>query len=121
MNIINAICLNCQLHHSVRDGQLIECGHHELERHVIPTWPSLNEDLIRTEEDHMPRNHESKTTGGKTEAKKPSASQLQQEIEQLAYTLFCQCGYDHGHDVEHWAEAERRVQERYQGARNKEE
>ncbi len=63
----------------------------------------------------MPRNHESKTTGGKTEAKKPNVSQLQQEIAQLAYTLFCQCGYEHGHDVEHWAEAERRVLERYQG------
>jgi hypothetical protein len=37
----------------VRDAQLIECGHHELERHVIPTRPSLNEDLIRTEEDRF--------------------------------------------------------------------
>lgn len=69
----------------------------------------------------MPRNHESKTNGGKTEAKKPNASQVQQEIEQLAYKFYCECGYEHGHDVEHWAEAERRVHEHYQGTRNKEE
>lgn len=63
----------------------------------------------------MSRKHESKTNGGKTEAEKPNASQVQQEIEQLAYTFFCQCGYEHGHDLEHWAEAERRVLERHQG------
>lgn len=63
----------------------------------------------------MSRKHESKTNGGKAEAEKPNASQLQQEIEQLAYTFFCQCGYEHGHDLEHWAEAERRVLERHQG------
>lgn len=67
----------------------------------------------------MPRNHESKTNGGKTDPEKPNAPQLQQEIEQLAYTLFCQCGYEHGHDLEHWTEAERRVFERHQGQSKK--
>ncbi|MBA3966854.1 MAG: DUF2934 domain-containing protein [Nitrospirales bacterium] len=27
----------------------------------------------------------------------------------LAYQLFCQSGYQHGKDHEHWLEAERRV------------
>lgn len=65
----------------------------------------------------MPRNHESETTGGKTETKKPNASQLQQEIEQLAYKFYCDCGYEHGHDLEHWAESERQVLGRYRGMR----
>ncbi|ALA60636.1 DUF2934 domain-containing protein [Nitrospira moscoviensis] len=63
----------------------------------------------------MSRKHESKTNGGKTEAEKPNASQLQQEIEQLAYKLYCECGYEHGHDLEHWSEAERRILERHRG------
>ena len=33
----------------------------------------------------------------------------QEEIRTLAYQLFCECGCEHGHDVEHWLEAERRV------------
>lgn len=37
---------------------------------------------------------------------------IQEEIRQLAYGLFCECGCEHGHDVEHWLEAERRVVER---------
>ncbi|ODT46842.1 MAG: hypothetical protein ABS70_00175 [Nitrospira sp. SCN 59-13] len=37
---------------------------------------------------------------------------LQEEIQTLAYELYCQYGYEHGHDLEHWAEAERRVLER---------
>lgn len=40
---------------------------------------------------------------------------LQQEIQTLAYELYCRCGYEHGHDLEHWAEAERRVLERVEG------
>ena len=63
----------------------------------------------------MSRKHESKTNGGKTEAEKPNASQLQQEIEQLAYKFYCECGYEHGHDLEHWSEAERRILERHRG------
>jgi hypothetical protein len=33
----------------------------------------------------------------------------QEEIRALAYRLFCECGCEHGHDLEHWQEAERRV------------
>ena len=67
----------------------------------------------------MSRKHEWKTNGGKTEAEKPNASQLQQEIEQLAYKLYCECGYEHGYDLEHWAEAERRILERHRGKGSK--
>lgn len=48
----------------------------------------------------------------------PDQAQLQEEIQKLAYGLYCQCGYEHGHDLEHWAEAEERVLEQY-GARAK--
>ncbi|MEK7763306.1 MAG: DUF2934 domain-containing protein [Nitrospira sp. CG24C] len=40
--------------------------------------------------------------------------QLSAEIQQLAYQFYCECGYEHGHDLEHWVEAERRVFERHQ-------
>jgi hypothetical protein len=33
----------------------------------------------------------------------------QEEIRALAYQLFCECGCEHGHDEDHWLEAERRV------------
>ncbi len=33
----------------------------------------------------------------------------QEEIRALAYQLFCECGREHGHDLEHWLEAKRRV------------
>ncbi|MDF0672924.1 MAG: DUF2934 domain-containing protein [Nitrospira sp.] len=33
----------------------------------------------------------------------------QEDIRALAYQLFCEHGCEHGHDVEHWLEAERRV------------
>ncbi len=49
---------------------------------------------------------------------KPERSGLEQvreEIQALAYELHCQCGHEHGHDLEHWIEAERRVLERHQG------
>ncbi|TAJ23669.1 MAG: DUF2934 domain-containing protein [Nitrospirae bacterium] len=39
---------------------------------------------------------------------------MREEIQQLAYALYCQCGYEYGHDLEHWVEAERCVLERYQ-------
>ena len=45
----------------------------------------------------------------------PNQHQLRAEIEQLAYAFYCQCGYEDGHDLEHWVEAERRVLERCQG------
>lgn len=38
----------------------------------------------------------------------------QEDIQTLAHQLFCECGCAHGHDVEHWLEAERRVLERHQ-------
>ena len=38
----------------------------------------------------------------------------QEEIRALAYQLFCEQGCEHGHDVEHWVEAERRVLSRHQ-------
>ncbi len=38
----------------------------------------------------------------------------QEDIQALAYQLFCECGCAHGHDVTHWLEAERRVLERHQ-------
>ncbi len=37
---------------------------------------------------------------------------IQEEIRRLAYELFCECGYERGHDLEHWVEAERKVLER---------
>lgn len=33
----------------------------------------------------------------------------QGKIRALAYQLYCECGCEHGHDLEHWCEAERRV------------
>ncbi len=62
------------------------------------------------------KNHD-KTVDKKTESERPDQEQLREEIQQLAYTLFCQCSYEHGHDLEHWVEAERRVLERYQARR----
>lgn len=37
---------------------------------------------------------------------------IKEEIRQLAYGLFCECGCEQGHDLEHWVDAERRVLER---------
>lgn len=34
---------------------------------------------------------------------------LEEEIRALAYQLYCEGGYQNGHDVEHWVEAERQV------------
>lgn len=31
----------------------------------------------------------------------------QEEIRARAYQLFCERGYEHGHDVAHWLESER--------------
>ena len=38
---------------------------------------------------------------------------VQEEIRALAYQLFCECGCAHGHDVEHWLEAERQARSRH--------
>lgn len=62
------------------------------------------------------KNH-NKAVDRKTESERPDQDQLREEIQQLAYTLFCRCGYEHGHDLEHWVEAERQVLERHQGRR----
>lgn len=39
---------------------------------------------------------------------------IQEEIRRFAFELFCEGGCEHGHDVEHWVEAERRVLGRLQ-------
>ena len=35
--------------------------------------------------------------------------QLMSRIQQRAYVLFQACGCEHGHDLEHWLEAERQI------------
>lgn len=40
---------------------------------------------------------------------KVAQNAAQEEIRALAYQLFCECECEHGHDWEHWLEAERRV------------
>jgi len=66
----------------------------------------------------MAHKHQEKPNGNKTASERPDQAQLLEEIQQLAYQLYCECGYEHGHDPEHWAEAERRVLERHQGRRS---
>ncbi len=63
----------------------------------------------------MTPKHQQKLNVNKTALERQDNEQLRSEIEQLAYTLFCQCGYEHGHDLKHWAEAEQRVLERHPG------
>lgn len=43
----------------------------------------------------------------------PDQAQLQEEIQKLAYEIYCQCGYEHGHDVAHWVKAEQEVLSRH--------
>lgn len=62
------------------------------------------------------KNHD-KAVHTKPKSESPDESQLREEIQQLAYKFYCQYGHEHGHDLEHWVEAERRVFERYQGRR----
>lgn len=55
----------------------------------------------------------------KKEANKGASSETdcetpQADIRALAYQLFCEHGCVHGHDVEHWLEAERQVLSRHQ-------
>lgn len=62
-----------------------------------------------TQKQHNTRN----APVAKPERSRPE--QVREEIQTLAYELYCQCGHEHGHDLEHWIEAERRVLERHQG------
>ena len=63
----------------------------------------------------MTQRQQPKVVVQRTNSERPTGEQLREQIEQLAYQFFCQCGYEHGHDLEHWAEAERRVFEQHQG------
>ncbi len=60
----------------------------------------------------MAHTHEKSETVQPIQANQAS---VREEIQTLAYELYCRCGYEHGHDLEHWAEAERRVLERVEG------
>ena len=66
----------------------------------------------------MTQKHHNKRGTQPAEPEHLTTEQLRAEIQQLAYQLYCECGYKHGHDPEHWAEAERRVLERHQGRRS---
>ena len=66
----------------------------------------------------MAHKHQEKPNGNKTTSERPDQAQVREEIQQLAYRFYCECGYEHGHDLEHWAEAERRVLERHQERRS---
>ena len=63
----------------------------------------------------MTHKHQPKPHDNKSASERPDQAQSQEEIQQLAYRFYCECGYEHGHDLEHWAEAERRVLEGHQG------
>lgn len=65
----------------------------------------------------MTHKHQQKPHDNKTASAMPAKEQLQEEIQQLAYQFYCQCGNEHGHDLDHWVEAERLVLERHQGRR----
>lgn len=62
----------------------------------------------------MTRAHDTKRRAQTQEPEQTTSEQLQEQIRELAYALYCQCGYEHGHDLEHWLEAERRVFEHHQ-------
>ncbi len=46
-----------------------------------------------------------------TENPEDSPEVVEEKIRQLAYHLYCECGCEHGHDLKHWIEAERRILE----------
>lgn len=48
-------------------------------------------------------------TANKRNSSETNRDPTQEEIRALAYQLFCECGCAHGHDVEHWLEAERQA------------
>lgn len=60
------------------------------------------------------RRQEVEKADGSTEDREPD----QEQIRQLAYEFFCECGCEHGHDLEHWLEAERRALERLKEERD---
>ena len=66
----------------------------------------------------MARKSTSTASGDKVLSDAPPSEELRKEIEQLAYELYCRCGYEHGHDVAHWVEAERQVVEHYKRGHN---
>lgn len=66
----------------------------------------------------MTQKHHNKRGTQPVEPEHSPPELLQAEIQQLAYQLYCECGYEHGHELEHWAEAEQRVLERHQGKRS---
>lgn len=63
----------------------------------------------------MAKRNNGKAAHKQTESERPNPQELREEIEKLAYRLYCQCGYEHGHDLEHWIEAEQRVLAGYRG------
>lgn len=65
----------------------------------------------------MTQSHHHKRGTQASEPKHSIPEQLREEIQLLVYQLYCQCGHEHGHDLDHWVEAERRVLERHQGRR----
>jgi hypothetical protein len=42
-------------------------------------------------------------------ASSPTREPLDDEIRSLAYQLYCEGGYQDGHDLEHWVQAEQRI------------
>lgn len=46
---------------------------------------------------------------GARDGPKVALEAVQDEIRAIAYQLFCECGCEHGHDLEHWLEAEQKV------------
>lgn len=62
----------------------------------------------------MTHKHQHKPTDNQVPPESPTPQHRREEIETLAYAFYCQCGFEHGHDLEHWVEAERWVLERYQ-------
>jgi DUF2934 family protein len=62
----------------------------------------------------MTRKHYNESVEQEISSEMPPQDQVQAEIAQLAYQLYCEYGSEHGHDLEHWDDAERRVFERYQ-------
>jgi len=43
------------------------------------------------------------------EAPRVEAESTEEEIRSLAYQLYCEGGYQDGHDLEHWVQAEQQV------------
>lgn len=50
-----------------------------------------------------------KTSSPQPEAGSPPNDDLQEQIRRRAYELWEQGGYEHGHDLKHWRQAEREL------------